>query len=99
MVVLLGVGDAEAVILVLSRSLEDHQLDVLVVFHRPVDELHLEPRLALEVQHFLFAVADLDERVALVVGGDLLAFLRRDLESKQPRARRGAIRPWTAAIA
>ena len=64
-------------VLVLGRALQDDDLQVLVVLDRAADELHLEPRLAFEVEDLLAPVVHLDERVARVVLRDLLAVLRR----------------------
>ena len=80
--------DVAPPVLVLGGALQDDDLHVLVVLDRAADELHLEPRLAFEVQDLFLPVAHLDERVARVVLGDLLAFLRRNLEAEEPRARR-----------
>ena len=79
------VVDADAQVLVVGRPLQGHELQVLVIGHRAPDELHLEARLALEVQNLLFQVAHVDERLARIVLRDELARLRRHAESEQPR--------------
>ena len=85
---LVGAADVEPQVLVFGRPLQDDDLQVLVVLDGAADELHFEARLALEVEHLLAAVGDLDERVAHVVLRDLFVGLRRNLEPEQPRRRR-----------
>ena len=68
------------------RCSDDHQ-QVLVVGDGAAQELHLEARLALEVEDPLALVAHVDQRLAHVVLRDDLAFLRRHAELEQPRTR------------
>ena len=82
---LVGVVDAEAHVLVVGRPLQRDQQQVGIVVHRAADELHLGPRLALEVENLLPPVAHVDHGLARVVLGDQLAVLRRDAEAEHAR--------------
>ena len=73
--------------LVLGRALERDQLQVRVVLDRAADELHLEARLAFEIEDRLLAIADVDVDVALVVLRDDFAGLRRDSEAEHAAGR------------
>ena len=86
---LLGVVDLEPQVLVVGGALQHDQLQLLVVGERAAQELHLEARLALEVEDLLAAIADVDQRVAAVVLGQQLARLRRHAEAEHPRPRLG----------
>ena len=77
--------DVEPQELVVGGPLQRDDLQVLVVGHGAADELHLEPRLAFEIQDLLARVADVDQRVARVVLRDDLARLRRDPELEHAR--------------
>jgi hypothetical protein len=50
------------------------------------DELHLRPRLALEVEHLLAPIVDVDERITLVVLRHFLVLLDGNAEVEDPRA-------------
>ena len=80
-------------VLVVGGALQRDDLEVLVVGHGAAQELHLEARLAFEVEDALARVADVHQRLAHVVLRDELAVLRRDLELEEPRARLGGHRP------
>ena len=82
---LLGVVDLEPQVLVVGGALQHHQLQLLVVGQRPAQELHLEARLALEVEDLLAPIAHVDEHVAGVVLGQQLAGLRRHAEGEDAR--------------
>ncbi len=71
---LLGVVDLEPQVLVVGRALQHDELQLLVVGDRAPQELHLEARLALEVENLLAPVAHVDEHVARVVLGQQLAW-------------------------
>jgi hypothetical protein len=99
---LLGVVDADAHELVVRGALQRHHLEVLVLGDRAADELHLEPRLSLEVENLLLAVPHLDQRLAHVVLRNDLVGLLLDAELEQPRAgvghRRADTRRGRAAV-
>ena len=73
-------------VLVVRRAQERDDLQVLVLVDGAVQELHLGPRLALEVEDLLGAIVDVDQRLALVVLRDELAGPRRDPEPEHARA-------------
>ena len=60
-------------------------MQVVVFGDGAADELHLEARLAFEVEDLLLAIAHVDQRLARVVLGDQLAGLRRDAEAEHAR--------------
>ena len=72
--------------LVLGGALQDRELEVLVVGDGAAQELHLPPRLALEVEDLLGGVLDHDQHVLLVVLRHHLVGLRGDAEAEEPRA-------------
>ena len=82
----LGRLDPHAHELVLGGALQDGELQVLVVGDGAAQELHLPPRLALEVEDLLGGVLDDDEHVLLVVLRHHLVRLRGDAEAEEPRA-------------
>ena len=84
---LVGRGDRLAVVLVLGRPVERHDLQILVAFDAEAQELVFESRLALVIENFLRAIVDLDEHVARVVLRDLFTGLRRHFELERARAR------------
>ncbi len=83
----LGVVDLEAQVLVVGGALQHDELQLLVVGEGAAQELHLEARLAFEVEDLLAPVAHVDEHVAGVVLGQQLARLRRHAEGEDARAR------------
>ena len=83
---LLGTADAQPQVLVLRRSLQHGHEEIGVVLDGAPQKFHFEARLALHVKHALLPVEDLDEGIARVVLGHLLAALRLDLELEESRA-------------
>ena len=79
-------SSSEAEVLVVGGALQRHDLQVLVVVDGAMEELQLRTRLAFEVQDLLGAIADVDERLALVVLRHQLAGPRRDAETEHARA-------------
>src|SRR5262249_17743033 len=79
---LLTAVHAEPVVLVGGGALQHDDIDVRIRLHRLQYELHLVSRLAFDVEDALRPVADLNQRVALVVFRDVLARLYGDLEAE-----------------
>ena len=71
----------DAHVLVFSRALQQHELQVLVVVDRAPDEFHFEVRLAVEEQDFLAPVLHVEQHLAHVVLRNLFAGLRRNAEA------------------
>jgi len=82
---ILGVFDTQPHELVFRRALQRSDLQVLVVVHRPPDELELPARLALEVEDFLACILDDDQGIPLVVLGDHFIWARGHPETEQAR--------------
>ena len=86
---LFSVVDVQAQELVLGGTLQDHQLQIVVIRHRAPQESHLVARLALEVEDLLAPVLDAHQRRLAVVLRDLLVHGHRNAEGVGARARRG----------
>ncbi len=71
--------------LVLRRPLQGHDPNVRIIRHRAADKLHLESRLAFEIEDLLPTIRHEDQRFALVVLRDDLVGLRGDAEPIRPR--------------
>ena len=83
---LVGVVHVQAQELVRRGALEDDHLEVLVLLDRAAEKLHLEARLALEVEDLLALAADLHQHLPAVVALDALARGGRDPERDAPRS-------------
>src|SRR4030095_2516033 len=88
---LLGVGvrAKNPHVLVVCGSLKRDNLEVLVVRHGAAQELHLEARLALEVEDPFLGIADVDEGLAHIVLRDELALDRSYAEGEETGTRLG----------
>ena len=91
----LGRVDVEAQELAVRRALQHHDLQVRVAGRGPAQELHFEPRLALDVEHALAPVRHRHQSLAHVVLRHLLAVLRANLEAEDARPRLGQREPDT----
>ena len=81
--------------------MQQHNLQVLIIFDRAEEEPRLPPGLAFEVQDLLAPILDDDQGLPDVILGDHLARLRRNPKAENARARlrRGEAQPHRRRLA